>query len=117
MGQFIEFLPRQALVGSSGSSAVICTNVVDVSDFDKIDIQFQAFTYSGSGAAFSGSLEHTDNPCMSGFSGATGTVTVSTTGESAVVTVSGVKRFVRGKITIPQDHAAMITFRGRAYDC
>lgn len=70
MGQFIEFLPRQALVGNSSGSEDIRTNVVDVSDYDKLDIEAEAYTFSGTGSIVC-QIETTKHPCMSGFSGIT----------------------------------------------
>lgn len=114
MGQFIEFFPRQAVVGNGAGNVTIRTSVVDVSDYDKLDIEMEGYTF-GSGAAISGQIEATDRPCMSGFGPITPAI-----GLSGVGTVSGtgltIERFVRGAITIPAGQVAMISFRGRAYD-
>jgi hypothetical protein len=114
MAQFLMFMPRQTLMGGTGGTTLY-SEVYDVAGVKELSGFFRVLSTSDASAVYTGGLEGTDDPSMSGFvsSGFSG-MTVTGTG-----TISGwggaPKRFVRGVVTIPSTKFAIVEFYARGF--
>ena len=111
MARLISFFPKQTLVGNYTTEGAHFSEVFEVTDADQVTVRLQvaANTFTG---AITGILQESADPAAPDSQWQqVGSVAVNQTG-NAKATYSGLKRFVRGVVTVVSGSAATVSFEG-----
>ena len=115
MARVITFFPKQTLVGDYSTEGVHYSEIFELSDIEQLAVQMHVIAYTWTGA-ITAEVEETSDPSFrddawavngTGFS-------MSVAGTPSGRTFSGLKRFVRAKISVPSGRAATIFMEGVA---
>jgi hypothetical protein len=119
MARVIQFLQKQVYQGQSGASGIWYSDIVDVSDFTRIDLELRLTAMSGTTPSAVALIETTSDPTFdnSSWGNASGTAltgTQTTTGYQGAF--SGFTRFARAKLSVKADCTVTAWVTGVARD-
>jgi hypothetical protein len=119
MAQFMNFFPRQALIGNNSASGTYYSNIFDARNVKTLlyTLEVVATSYNSSGTLVRVTLEDTEDPGMAGFgtysggitrTGGTGTISAEVPGDPP-------KRFLRAKLEHKEGQYSIVRFDVRAF--
>lgn len=116
MARFLNFFPRQMMMGDASASGTIYSDIYDVREVANVTTELRLYTSSGAGAV-SVQLEQSDDPTLStaGWSNY-GTALTKTGGGLVIGTVGTVPgRFLRAKIQAAAGSYVLMHFTARGF--
>jgi hypothetical protein len=115
MARIVAFFPRQTLVGNAASAGVHYSEVFEVASTEELTASFRvaALTTSVTGVLTAQVSESWDSGAPDAEWAALGSLPVTGIGTTKA-TYSGLKRYVRGSVSVPSGIAATVRFEGIA---
>jgi hypothetical protein len=101
MARAITFFPKAVYIGAGGVNLVNISEIFEITTEGRIDLELRAYGIQG-GVSITGSLETTSDPTFVDVAWKQVTSFVrSATGTTVVTGLSGLGRFLRGKVEVP----------------
>jgi hypothetical protein len=113
MARIVAFFPRQTLVGNSSSAGVHYSEVFEVASTEELTASFRVTAFTGTGILTAQVSESWDSGAPDAEWAALGSLPVTGIGTTKA-TYSGLKRYVRGSVSVPGGLAATVRFEGIA---
>jgi hypothetical protein len=121
MAQFLNFFPRQFVMGNNGASGTLYSNVFDAVNVQTIlyTLEVSASSFTGTGTLVRATMESTDDPGMAGFVAYSGAITITGSAGTGVLRTGEItsppSRFLRLKLEHAQGSYSMVRFDARGF--